>query len=679
MWQAAQGVETVVRTGGYKEATWDERLWMIDILMADTLSATNLKAQLDLWESFEGDLLEVAADNIDLFKRSYERGIVSRLEPFKRIREVFESDVKLIATEYLKKNASLVLGELERVGLAGSARATAAPITDVAPERELVLGEIQAAAAKVAAAQTAMNDLMKIPVGYMEGMGRRALLFFPGVPPPMEHVGQVYGHFDGDGWVIDFIPGEDQGEPDAGSYQLEKWTMLGYQGVQQVHEQLKEEMAKFTNAYPAVYAAIQAGKVDELAKGSPQEAKAIVQAVLTGVQDNILKTYPKLEGDDDFWYKLKPIHDQLYRGAVAGPSGTIWKDPLPLFIAEQMVKKYERSEFWKDLGLNTLAAAAFVVAELATAGGATFFIAAAIGTGITTYQVYKSWDDYFTLSQAADTEVNEELQLVYPGQVSGALLGAILQTVFSFLDVAGPAKHWAKAARAGLVPGAALKGAAAAEIRGLEGLSRRVAAKEISPTEAKAIVEKSVSDLGVGGAARRAGVEPQELLRYVDRDSEAGRRIAEYAKSPVPGEGAAAIKTRSRYKGKAASKVVREATDDYPEGLVHYGLDEKDAMTSYDKSIFEDPTREAGIWRDLDSGEHVAVQGGEDFVTASWMKDAEFTGRRWHLVEHFQPTSASRLERYASVDDFDSLMKPYWDAKPPVDPSGPISSSNPLA
>ena len=121
--------------------------------------------------------------------------------------------------------------------------------------------------------------------------------------------------------------------------------------------------------------------------------------------------------------------------------------------------------------------------------------------------------------------------------------------------------------------------------------------------------------------------------------------------------------------------MVREATDDYPEGLVHYGLSDTEAAASYEKSVFEDPTREAGIWRDLDSGEHVAVQGGEDFVTAKWMNDAEFAGKRWHLVEHFQPTSASKLERYASVEDYDALMKPYWGRNPPVEPPGPISST----
>src|SRR5205807_2294204 len=107
---------------------------------------------------------------------------------------------------------------------------------------------------------------------------------------------------------------------------------------------------------------------------------------------------------------------------------------------------------------STLAAAAFVVAELATGGAATFFFIA--GAGIAGYQMVEKWDEYADLAAAADTEMSEELQLVYPGQVEAAKLGAILQTIFLFLDVGGPALQAAKAAKAGLMPGMEAAGAA---------------------------------------------------------------------------------------------------------------------------------------------------------------------------------------------------------------------------
>src|SRR5262249_44293801 len=154
--------------------------------------------------------------------------------------------------------------------------------------------------------------------------------------------------------------------------------------------QLRFEVASFMNQYPAVYAAAQADKLDKLAEaGSPAEAHAILAETLHAVLANIVKTSPKLQGDDDFWLKLKPIHDQLTGGAVAGQAAMPWTDPVHAFVAHEVVKDYEDAEFWKDLGLTALAMAAFVVAELATAGGATFFIAAGVGMGITGYQVYK--------------------------------------------------------------------------------------------------------------------------------------------------------------------------------------------------------------------------------------------------------------------------------------------------
>jgi hypothetical protein len=48
-----------------------------------------------------------------------------------------------------------------------------------------------------------------------------------------------------------------------------------------------------------------------------------------------------------------------------------------------------------------------------------------------------------------------------------------------------------------------------------------------------------VVELGVGGTASKAGVEPEELLRFVGKDSAAGKRIAEYTKAAIPGVPAA--------------------------------------------------------------------------------------------------------------------------------------------
>jgi hypothetical protein len=674
VWQVQQGIEELVRTGDHKEADWDERIWMIGVLEIQDAGPTGVKAQLVLWESFGADLLPLAADNLELFKKSYRRGIAFRLEPVKRIREAFERDVKATATDHLSKNAGLVLGEMERIGVTGSAAGSQGPMSDAAPEREVTLAAMQDAAKKTVQADEALTAMLTIPVGYsVRPDGRRVVdTFDPENPPKMPVSGSVLALSHYTDWWITYIPGVD---PPPEQPFGDTITMQSYQSVKQTHEALRVQVARFMNDYPAVYAAKQAGKLADLAKAEPRQAQAIVSSVLHEVRANIEKTYPKLRDDGEFWLKLKPIHDQLVKGMVAGGSGTPWTQPLHAFVAKEIVKEHERDEFWKELGLSTLAAAAFLVAELATAGGATFFIAAGVGLGISGAQTYKAWDDYFTLAAAAGSEMSEQTQLVYPGQADAALLGALLQSAFVLLDVGGPARHWVKAARAGLVPELAMKGAAAAEVMGVEGLARRVAAKEITHEQAQQVVERAVAELGVAGTARRAGLEPHALMLYVKEDSQTGRRIAEYVRSPTPAgaTGPATMMKRKGYVGKGARKKV-PATDDYPDGLVHYDLNAPQARGSYEKSIFHDPDREAGIWMDLASGEHVVVQGNEKFVTIEWMADAQFAGRRWHLMEHFHPTRSAdwQLSRYASPEDFDNLLKPYWGHG--VEPPGEISS-----
>ena len=693
------GIEDLVWSGGHKEATFEERLWLLQTLQSEPqvwhyVRAAPGSARPDrrndesgvltqaLWESFGDDLLPVAADNVDLFKRSVARlGGPGRLAAVKGVQEAFERDVKATGLDYLAKNSRLVMNEMERIGLAGGAVATSGPVSDVVPEQVQVLGAMQEAAAKAMQAQELLDQMRELPVGYRfvmaEGYEAKLVETFdpqhqPEVPLP---TGSIWVNNRYPTREILFVKGFDQGDPPGYADEV---PVPGYEGVKKAHEALRVELAKFMSDYPAVYAAKQAGRLGELAKGSPQEARAVIGATLHEVIGNIQKTYPKLEGGGDFWFKLKPIHDQLFAGTVAGPSGTPWSQPLYAFIGKEMVKAYEDAEFWKDLGLSVLAAAAFLVAELATAGGATFFIAAGVGAGITGYQMYKSWDEAFALASAEKSEVGEELQLVYPEQARAAFIGAIIQTVFGILDIGGPALHWAKAARAGLVPELAAKGVAAADVIGIEGLAAREAVKEITPKEAGQIVERAVTEYGVEGAARRAGLDPHELLRYVDRDSEVGRRITEYTKAKPP-----AGPTEAPEPGSVAppsgTAHVPTPTDAYPEGLVHYGLTQAQARRSYLASIFEDKAREAGVWMDLQTGEYITVQGGPDFVTSGWMAEAEFGGRRWRLVEHFHPRfGESRgyeiISRYASDKDFAAMMHPHWGQVPPLEPTESVST-----
>ncbi|HKN45939.1 MAG TPA: hypothetical protein VJW23_18655 [Propionibacteriaceae bacterium] len=76
-----------------------------------------------------------------------------------------------------------------------------------------------------------------------------------------------------------------------------------------------------------------------------------------------------------------------------------------------------------------------------------------------------------------------------------------------------------------------------------------------------------------------------------------------------------------------------------PAGLMEHGLDAASAKRSFDAAIREDPTREAGVFRDA-TGEHVCDQGGTPLSrSAGWtfLKIRSVAKRVWDMVTHYHP------------------------------------------
>jgi hypothetical protein len=98
-----------------------------------------------------------------------------------------------------------------------------------------------------------------------------------------------------------------------------------------------------------------------------------------------------------------------------------------------------------------------------------------------------------------------------------------------------------------------------------------------------------------------------------------------------------------------------------PAGVVEYGLTEGEARSSFDASVKLDPTREAGVWRDPETGEHVCVQGGPGFVEDEWMADVENlrNGKQphWELVVHHHPNRGLAIDRLPSDGDFGHITR----------------------
>ncbi len=98
-----------------------------------------------------------------------------------------------------------------------------------------------------------------------------------------------------------------------------------------------------------------------------------------------------------------------------------------------------------------------------------------------------------------------------------------------------------------------------------------------------------------------------------------------------------------------------------PAGLLEYGMDEAEAQRSFDAAVREDPTREAGVWADPETGEHVCVQGGPGFVEHDWMADPENFRQgkqpKWELKYHKHPNRGKAIDRLPSSGDFGQVTR----------------------
>jgi len=212
-----------------------------------------------------------------------------------------------------------------------------------------------------------------------------------------------------------------------------------WEKVKEKYDLLGGAMTGILQKYPAIFALTHEEEVGDVSEATPEQARLIVRKAFLEVWQNVENTYSKIESGDLDWRELEPIHEQLKSGQTVSPSGINWSLPFNKWIVDDVVGDYKSHEFWKSLGLSTLAAAAFVIAEIASFGTATFFIAAGVGVVATGIQVGGSWEKYMDLAQASKANVKPELALVSKGQASAALIEAIVNTAFAFIDLYGPA------------------------------------------------------------------------------------------------------------------------------------------------------------------------------------------------------------------------------------------------
>ncbi len=308
--------------------------------------------------------------------------------------------------------------------------------------------------------------------------------------------------------------------PDFSDPKMAKW-----EDVKAQYDPVNMVLQTLANQYPLLYPLIAAEgnlvndtALATVAAGDPGQARQVIGGTMNNVLEKISLSEKILGTEQLDDRDLKPVHHQLMSGYQApGSSGTPWNQPLFKWAAEDMLSDHESKEFWTNLGLGTLAAAAFIVAEIATFGGATFFIAAGVGLGVTGYQVASSWEKYNELATAADSEVNSKTSLVNKGQVDAAAVEAVLNTAFAFLDVVGPAAKAVKGIGSAVGKAAAKEGAALGE------QGAKAGAKEAGEAGTKAGLKEAgehgaeaAGQQGAKAGAEQAGEAGAKALRPQD-------------------------------------------------------------------------------------------------------------------------------------------------------------------
>jgi len=472
----------------FDSATVERRMELIDIILNDWwVGPINETALERIWSSFGNSesLIYVVGINKEYAKKWHaclDRGMdPSNIHATGSIRRAFESDVKALARDYMQGNLEDVHQEQSRFGFRIS-EGGQSPTHET--EEALRLEETQELARSAELLLQAQEQLREQVIGFMPIIrngheGWSSVTFEPDFNPQVEKLGASHS------W----------------NEVNEQWT------------QVSSALSAITAQSPTVYAAIAQGRenVQALANEDAESARATAQRVLIVLEANIQSTLPKIDNGDLDWQDLVPIHQQLYLGRVRGVSGIGWSNDVEKSVAEDAVGDHEIVEFWEALGLGSAAAALFIVSSITTGGVAT--VALIGGLAASGAQAAISWENYEDLATAAASASSKETSLVSEGQVDAALLQAIMDTVFLFLDMAIPVVEGWRA------------GQTAAKLeKELLDRSAAVALEQVSEggvVGAQAL-QRGISELGVRETMERTSKSLDEMVALISEYLEGG-------------------------------------------------------------------------------------------------------------------------------------------------------------
>lgn len=500
-----QGIQQVIEasTGGLAGMTY----------------ATKMVLLTDLWHSFGNDVMEIARANGVLWSKSMDLGAqLADLPAFEGVRRQFKEDVKGLALRYMEGNLGSVQEEQAALGLRGDlARHGFAPDE---PERRME--ELQELAALVNQALEEREALKGIVVGYwmgglpgLEEIGIEAT-FDPAGPPPIKPTGQE--------------------EPPIPTFESVKATW----------DEMTASLNQLTAGSPALHGMAHQDpeKLTTVVERDELAARDAVRQTLLALSEKIRETMEMVRTDDIDYRDLAPLHAQLFFGQVSMGSEYDWTDSWYRMIARDVLMDHKWNEFWLQIGLATLGAAAFMFAPL---GGVVGTVAFGVGAGSGILQAGMSWENYVDLATAEAAETRAGSGIVAPGSADAALAAAVLDTLFAFLDVVPPVWKAAKGWRAGRQ----LQQAGRTAAIGADLVRLSVLPME----EATTAVLRGINEFGVAGAARTAGRTPAQLLGMVDPHSQVAAFLREHLERSLAGlPGTTALGEMSE---KAATAAIR--------------------------------------------------------------------------------------------------------------------------
>jgi hypothetical protein len=402
----------------YSKATSDQRLRMIELLVAQGwVGGRDESVVYTLWSSFGSGLPSVAAGNMVLWRKSVEE--VSALKDHPAIKKVvadFLAAVRSTVSGYLRGNEQIVRDELARLGLDKEERV----------DTDKLIADQQLLLAQVADAQAQLQALRGVEVGYLDA-------YDPTMGPPKS---PLEGGERKRPQPVPFVPGS---PPQHGPNGDEEYPMVPYEMTMASHQGLTNEIGELAKGNPAVYAIMSQSGGDpeagrEVAGANPAEARAQLRDPLNTVLANIAKTGTHL-ADRDFLLKLGPVHRQL-QGA-----GT-FATPFAAAVIEDALADYADAQFWVELGLTSLSAAAFAIGSLASGGLAAVLLGGslAVSGGMAATKVAE-WD---ALRSAKGSAVSADTEVVDQGTVNTAALEAAMAVAQTVLDAAHVAVKLAK-------------------------------------------------------------------------------------------------------------------------------------------------------------------------------------------------------------------------------------------